>query len=249
MLAENDGMAGGVIAALERRASPARFRCPVRMATSPRSTGWRSGRRRWTSGRTAASSARPRVRRRWRCARTAMSPQRRVRLRSRRRAGSTSHRSSSSRFDHAGQPRRGPRGRMDHRGGTLRGRGTGSVEACPRPGVLGSSARTCPPPQHGGGHVDIGGSGTGEPTATVETPADSSATPITPPPQSRDWRGTVASSELDTRLLGMLASLAAIWIAFHVLSGGGFLTDETSGTSRSRARPSPSWRRGWSSSS
>ena len=60
--------------------------------------------------------------------------------------------------------------------------------------------------------------------ATVETPADSSAALTTPPPQSRSWRATLASTEVDTRLLGMLASLAAIWIAFHVLSDGGFLT-------------------------
>ena len=34
----------------------------------------------------------------------------------------------------------------------------------------------------------------------------------------------MASTEVDTRLLGMVVALAAIWIAFHVLSGGGFLT-------------------------
>ena len=60
--------------------------------------------------------------------------------------------------------------------------------------------------------------------ATVETPADSSAAVTSPPPPSRGWRTTLASTELDTRLLGMLASLAAIWIAFHILSDGGFLT-------------------------
>ncbi len=61
--------------------------------------------------------------------------------------------------------------------------------------------------------------------ATVETPADSSsATLITPPPQSRRWRDTMTATELDTRLLGMLAALVAIWIAFHLLSDGGFLT-------------------------
>ena len=60
--------------------------------------------------------------------------------------------------------------------------------------------------------------------ATVETPADSSAVLTTPPAASRNWRTTLTSTEVDTRLLGMLASLAAIWIAFHVLSDGGFLT-------------------------
>jgi D-xylose transport system permease protein len=34
----------------------------------------------------------------------------------------------------------------------------------------------------------------------------------------------VESTEVDTRLVGMVLSLAVIWIAFHVLSGGDFLT-------------------------
>ena len=34
----------------------------------------------------------------------------------------------------------------------------------------------------------------------------------------------VKATELDTRMLGMVAALLAIWIAFHVLSGGLFLT-------------------------
>jgi D-xylose transport system permease protein len=34
----------------------------------------------------------------------------------------------------------------------------------------------------------------------------------------------VKSTELDTRMLGMVAALLAIWIAFHLLSGGLFLT-------------------------
>jgi len=38
------------------------------------------------------------------------------------------------------------------------------------------------------------------------------------------WREVLASTELDSRLLGMLAALAAIWVGFHVLSGGDFLT-------------------------
>ena len=32
------------------------------------------------------------------------------------------------------------------------------------------------------------------------------------------------ATELDTRLLGMVGALAIIWIGFHVLSGGLFLT-------------------------
>jgi D-xylose transport system permease protein len=34
----------------------------------------------------------------------------------------------------------------------------------------------------------------------------------------------IAATELDTRLLGMIAALAIIWIGFHVMSGGVFLT-------------------------
>ncbi len=34
----------------------------------------------------------------------------------------------------------------------------------------------------------------------------------------------VASTEIDTRLFGMVVALLAIWIAFHILSGGDFLT-------------------------
>ena len=71
VLAENDGMAGGV----DRRArgpgpGRRRSRCPARTATTPPSTGSPSAPRPWTSGRTPASSARPPVRRPWRCART-----------------------------------------------------------------------------------------------------------------------------------------------------------------------------------
>ena len=58
---------------------------------------------------------------------------------------------------------------------------------------------------------------------TVETPEDASPTTMTPPP-GRSWRTAVASTEIDTRLLGMVLALIAIWIAFHVLSDGNFLT-------------------------
>ena len=37
---------------------------------------------------------------------------------------------------------------------------------------------------------------------------------------ARRWQST----EVDTRLVGMIVSLAAIWIAFNILSGGDFLT-------------------------
>jgi D-xylose transport system permease protein len=53
------------------------------------------------------------------------------------------------------------------------------------------------------------------------------ATPAAPtqgPATKRSWKDVLASTEIDTRLLGMIASLLAIWVAFHVLSDGSFLT-------------------------
>ena len=38
------------------------------------------------------------------------------------------------------------------------------------------------------------------------------------------WRGLWASTELDSRLFGMLLALIVIWIGFDIQSGGGFLT-------------------------
>lgn len=40
----------------------------------------------------------------------------------------------------------------------------------------------------------------------------------------RSIRSMLRATEIDTRLLGMLASLAVIWVGFHILSGGTFLT-------------------------
>jgi D-xylose transport system permease protein len=59
---------------------------------------------------------------------------------------------------------------------------------------------------------------------TVETPKDASALTGTTKPPGRSWRGALTSAEVDTRLVGMIIALAAIWIAFHILSGGAFLT-------------------------
>ena len=56
----------------------------------------------------------------------------------------------------------------------------------------------------------------------------SDATTQRPPtnPHRNDDRGdrSLASSEIDTRLAGMVVALLVIWIAFNVLSGGNFLT-------------------------
>jgi len=56
----------------------------------------------------------------------------------------------------------------------------------------------------------------------VETPKDVPASATSPP--GRSWRTAMTSTEVDTRLLGLVAALIAIWIAFHVMSGGSFLT-------------------------
>jgi D-xylose transport system permease protein len=43
-------------------------------------------------------------------------------------------------------------------------------------------------------------------------------------PTARGWRSLLSALELDTRLLGMVGALAVIWIFFHVVSGGNFIT-------------------------
>ena len=43
-------------------------------------------------------------------------------------------------------------------------------------------------------------------------------------PARRSLKGLVRSTEIDTRMLGMLALLLVIWVGFHFLSGGTFLT-------------------------
>ncbi|MGB8861199.1 MAG: sugar ABC transporter permease [Ilumatobacteraceae bacterium] len=42
--------------------------------------------------------------------------------------------------------------------------------------------------------------------------------------QRRSVREMVAASEIDTRLIGMLVALAVIWIGFHLMSDGKFIT-------------------------
>ena len=51
--------------------------------------------------------------------------------------------------------------------------------------------------------------------------------PTAPAPgaqSERAWKRLISTSEIDTRLVGMLAALAAIWVAFHAMSGGKFIT-------------------------
>jgi D-xylose transport system permease protein len=59
---------------------------------------------------------------------------------------------------------------------------------------------------------------------TVETPKDASAGTSSTPQPGRSWRAALTSTEIDTRLFGLLIALLAVWIAFHVLSHGAFLT-------------------------
>jgi D-xylose transport system permease protein len=54
--------------------------------------------------------------------------------------------------------------------------------------------------------------------APAATPATASTT------QERSFRSVVASTEVDTRLVGMVVALLVIWLAFNILSGGDFLT-------------------------
>ena len=62
---------------------------------------------------------------------------------------------------------------------------------------------------------------TDAPNVLGTTPSPS----VTPNPRrERRWHSLLVATELDTRLLGMVVALAAIWITFNVLSSGDFLT-------------------------
>lgn len=58
------------------------------------------------------------------------------------------------------------------------------------------------------------------------TVSDASPTAVAEQPtqERRSWKSVVASSEIDTRLAGMIVALVVIWIAFHFLSDGAFIT-------------------------
>ena len=58
-------------------------------------------------------------------------------------------------------------------------------------------------------------------TGTGMTPSPPTTAPR---PRERSWRSLLAATEIDTRLLGMVVSIAAIWIAFNILTSGDFLT-------------------------
>ncbi|HSP27394.1 MAG TPA: sugar ABC transporter permease [Ilumatobacteraceae bacterium] len=52
---------------------------------------------------------------------------------------------------------------------------------------------------------------------------DTQTAPATTSPTS-SWRSGLASAEIDSRMVGMIAAIAVIWIGFNILSGGDFLT-------------------------
>jgi D-xylose transport system permease protein len=62
--------------------------------------------------------------------------------------------------------------------------------------------------------------------ATQATPARDNAGALAEPPrgESRSFNGLLRSLEIDTRLLGMIAALAIIWLGFQIMSGGVFLS-------------------------
>jgi D-xylose transport system permease protein len=53
---------------------------------------------------------------------------------------------------------------------------------------------------------------------------EASTTAVASEPPKRSGRSFLSAVEIDTRLLGMIAALAVIWLFFNVLSGGDFLT-------------------------
>src|SRR4029453_18297747 len=48
--------------------------------------------------------------------------------------------------------------------------------------------------------------------------------PLTQAPPNRSVRSLFAGLEVDTRLLGLVAALLLLWLAFNMLSGGPFMT-------------------------
>lgn len=52
----------------------------------------------------------------------------------------------------------------------------------------------------------------------------SDGAPATEAHERRTVKSLIASSEIDTRLAGMVIALAVIWVGFNILSGGSFLT-------------------------
>jgi len=54
--------------------------------------------------------------------------------------------------------------------------------------------------------------------------APSATAPVDASRDERNWRSYLAASEIDTRLAGLFVALIAIWLTFHLLSDGDFIT-------------------------
>jgi len=59
---------------------------------------------------------------------------------------------------------------------------------------------------------------------TEVSDVETAATATAPATTDRSWRSMLASTEIDTRQAGMVIAAGVIWIGFHILSHGAFLT-------------------------
>ena len=57
-----------------------------------------------------------------------------------------------------------------------------------------------------------------------EATSDTSLTRPGPTAGAGGFKGFMRATEIDTRMLGMIGALLVIWVGFHILSGGTFLT-------------------------
>ena len=57
-----------------------------------------------------------------------------------------------------------------------------------------------------------------------EATSDTSLTRAGPAAGAGGFKGFMRATEIDTRMLGMIGALLVIWVGFHILSGGTFLT-------------------------
>jgi D-xylose transport system permease protein len=67
-------------------------------------------------------------------------------------------------------------------------------------------------------NTEVPGGPAGAPPPTVTAPT------VTPVPAKASWRSSLASAEIDSRVVGMLVAIIVIWLAFNILSDGDFLT-------------------------
>ena len=188
------------------RAWPARCRCRVRTATRPRSTASRSARRRSTSGRTPASSARPPAKPRSQlCANPDVDQGQPAPRRSRRPVATTSTSILLKPIPITKDNlKRRPRRRLDRQGQ----RSARASRPVPSP-VLRLTPATDASDRCA--RASLGArallSVRGQPSTRGVTMTEAPTTPAIAPatdPAGRSWRDLVASTEIDTRLLGMV---------------------------------------------